>query len=161
MRQTLATTVLAALLLMPTACAQFTPLQTKAQPRPQQSNAGTPPQSSAALGDEEEVPLAPLSDAQLLERMSRIYGYQSDILMAQAQDDGERVESLLNLAMTELGRLGLEEGLIESAEGARFRELYRSVLAEYENYYGVSADTMQAQYGDVFALRADMFAALN
>lgn len=162
MRQTLATLVLAALLLMPSACAQYTPLQNAQPVQKPASTAQRPAQPIEALPESEaDVPLAPLSDAELLERMSRIYRYQSDILMAQAQGDGERVERLLDLAMTELVRLQPAAGLLDAPEGARYRELYRSVLTEYEKYYEVAPDAMQVEYGDVFALRADMFAALN
>ncbi len=113
------------------------------------------------LGADADVVLAPLSNAQILERMSRIYRYQSELLMAQAQGDSEKVEDLLDLAMTDLGRLGAEEGLVGTADGDRYRELYRTILTEYEKYYQVSPGAAQAQYGDVFAFRADMFAAIN
>ncbi len=159
MRQTIATGALAALLLFPAACAQYRPLQPTAQARPAQQT--PPPQPITALAEDDEVPLAPLDDAQVLERMSRVYGYQSEIMMAQAQGDGERVEKLLDLSMTELARLQPEEGVLEGPDGARYRELYRSVLTEYERHYGVSSEAMQVEYGDVFALRADMFASLN
>ena len=146
---------------MPAACAQYTPLQKNAEPRATHQTTQRPTAPPSTLGAEEDVPLAPLTDADVLERMSRIYRYQSDMLMAQSQGDGERVESLLNLAMTELARLQPAEGLLDSPDGARYRELYRTILTEYEKFYGVSSEAMQVQYGDVFALQADMFAALN
>ncbi len=163
MRRTSALAVLASLFLILPAQGQDIPIRSKAQPRPpQQTNFDRSARLPASLGDvQRDVPLAPLTDAQVLERMSRIYRYQSDMLMAQAKGDTEAVENLLDLAMTELGRLELQDGLIELPEGARYRELYRTVLTEYEKYYNVAPGDMQAQYGDVFALRADMFAAIN
>ncbi len=103
----------------------------------------------------------PLTEAQVLERLSRLYRYQSDVLLAEARGDGAAVDALFELAMTELGRLGQEEGIMESSVGSRFREVYRSVVVEYEKYYNVSPDDLAAERGDVFDLRADVFAALN
>jgi membrane-bound lytic murein transglycosylase D len=52
-------------------------------------------------------------------------------------------------ALTELG-----------VEEADMRELYRSVVTAYEGHYG-SSDTLRADFGDVFALRDEMFETLN
>jgi membrane-bound lytic murein transglycosylase D len=48
-------------------------------------------------------------------------------------------------------------GGLENADG---RELYRSVVTAYEQYYGVS-DTLSLQYSDIFAYRDEMFAEMN
>ena len=78
--------------------------------------------------------------------------------MAQAENNADQVDAQFELAMTELGVLLDYPGILESA---RFRELYRSLVTEYEDYYGVPADSLEIQRGDIFQLRADMFAALN
>ncbi|HYE59193.1 MAG TPA: LysM peptidoglycan-binding domain-containing protein, partial [Rhodothermales bacterium] len=127
----------------------------------QQTPRTTPP---TPLGQSDAQKLAqegPLTEAQILERLSRLYRYQSDILLAEARGDGEAVDALFELAMTELGRLASQEGIMESSVGGRFREVYRSVVVEYEKYYNVSPDDVAAERGDVFDLRADIFAALN
>ena len=99
-----------------------------------------------------------LSGAEVLRKLGRLYQLQSDILIAQAEGDADRVDAQFELAMTELGTLLDHPGILESA---RFRELYRSLVTEYEDYYDVPADSLMIQRGDVFQLRADLFAALN
>ncbi|QXD16811.1 LysM peptidoglycan-binding domain-containing protein [Rhodocaloribacter litoris] len=98
-----------------------------------------------------------LSEAQILHRLARIYGYQSDLLRAQAEGDLERTESLLSTAMTELAALLRHPGILERP---RFQELYRTLVAEYERYYGPT-DTLTLPYGSIFELRAEVFALLN
>ena len=103
----------------------------------------------------------PLTDAQVLERLSRLYRYQSDILLAESRADGQAVDALFDLAMADLGRLAAQEGILESNVGPRFREVYRSLVTSYERVYAVSPDDLSLQRGEVFDLRADIFAALN
>ena len=99
-----------------------------------------------------------LSEADVLRHLGRLYRLQSDILIAQAERDADRVDAQFELAMTELGRLLDQPDILENP---RFRELYRSLVTEYEKYYGVPSDSLGIQRGDIFELRADMFAALN
>ncbi len=99
-----------------------------------------------------------LSETEILNRISRIYRLQADVLKAQADGNNEQAERLLELAMTELSTLLQHPGVMDRP---RFSETYRSVIGEYETYYGVSADSLNPQYGDIFQLRADMFAGLN
>ena len=114
------------------------------------------------LPDEDEEdwgrPTDVLSDAQILRRISRIYAYQSRLLAAQVDEDDELSEDLIELAMTELSTLVRQPDILELP---RFRELYRTVISEYERYYEVSADTLTLQFGDIFQFRADMFLVLN
>ncbi len=98
-----------------------------------------------------------LSEGQILRRISRLYRYQSDLLMAQVEGDSERAETLLDVAMTELATLLQQPHIMDHP---RFRELYRTLVVEHERYYGPS-DTLTLPYGDIFPLRADMFALLN
>ena len=98
------------------------------------------------------------SEGQILRRLSRIYAYQAKSLDAQADADAELAEDQLELAMTELSTLLQQPDIMERP---RFRELYRTVISEYERFYGVSPDTLSLQFGDIFQFRADMFAALN
>jgi len=102
-----------------------------------------------------------LSDSQVLERLSRLYRYQSDILTAQARNDGQAVDGLFELAMADLSRLARQDGIRQSAQGPRFNEIYRSLVTEYERYYHVSPDDLAVQRGDIFELRAEVFAELN
>lgn len=105
-----------------------------------------------------EQPGDTLSEAQILLRLSRIYNLQSQILAAEANEDLELAEQKMELAMTELGTLLTQPDIMERPH---FQELYRTVITSYERFYGVSADTLSLQFGDIFQLRADMFAVLN
>lgn len=105
-----------------------------------------------------EAPSDSLSENEILLRIARIYRYQSDILQAEAREDGEKAEGLIGLAMTELNTLLSQPDIMERPS---FQELYRSVVTEYERFYGTSPEIGTIQYGEVFQLRADVFAALN
>ena len=99
-----------------------------------------------------------LSEAQILRRLSRLYRFQSDILAAQADGDVEHAEGLLELAMTEIGTLTQQPDITERP---RFRELYRTLVSEYERYYGVSDTALYLPHGGVYELRAEIFALLD
>lgn len=97
------------------------------------------------------------SEAQILHRIGRIYGYQSELLMAEADGDEEKARNLLELAMTEMSTLIQMDGV---EDRPRFQEMFRTVLMEYERHYG-SSDSLAFPYGDIFQVRADIFAAMN
>ncbi len=113
------------------------------------------------LGDEggEDIgfPGDTFTEKQALLRMSRIYGYQGRLLQAQADGDGEAIEELLDTSMSALAIL-VDQPAVE--DNAQFRELYRSVVSEFERYYGFS-DSLAIQQGDIFAVRDQAFAELN
>lgn len=116
------------------------------------------PSSSAAAWIEESLQQPDsLSDAQLALRLSRLYSRQAELLEAEAAGDIDRFETILDATMQDLRQLAIRPGV---AERPRFRELYRSVLTEYERYYGPDPE-LALERGDVFALRAEMFAALD
>ena len=119
-----------------------------------------PPQQlplSTQLADALDLESDSLTNAQVLARIARIYRYQSDLLMAQSEGANFEAEALLDLAMTELATLVQQPNIMDRP---RFRELYRTMVSEYERVYGPS-DTLTLAYGEIFQLRADMFAALN
>lgn len=99
-----------------------------------------------------------LTESQVLRRISRLYQYQAEILAAQADGDSEHAEGLLELAMSDLNTLAQQPGIYERP---RYRELYRSLITEYERYYGVSDEELVIPHADLFALRAEMFAMLD
>jgi len=99
-----------------------------------------------------------LTSAQLLQRIGRIYDYQSRILTAASVEDFTQVENLLDRSMTELQRLMTYPDVVERA---RFRELYRTVITEYERYYQVPMDSLSLPFGDIFSVHGEMFAVLN
>jgi membrane-bound lytic murein transglycosylase D len=88
--------------------------------------------------------------------MSRIYDHQGGSLEAAALGDYSRYEAHLDTAMQ------LMIDLLDNpvAERPRFRELYRSVVTEFEGYYG-AVDTFTTEFGSIFAVRDSLFASLE
>lgn len=111
---------------------------------------GVPPARHAAA--------APLSEEDILRRLGRIYRLQSEVLEAHANGDPETAEDLLGLALADLATLVQQPNMIDRP---RFRETYRTLVTEYERYYGTEPDSLALQYGDIFQVRTDMFAELN
>lgn len=92
-----------------------------------------------------------------LERLSTLFGYQSDLMAAEARNDQDAIVSLLDLAMNDLGRLIQLEDV---AQDARFSLAYRVLVDEYERFYGPS-DTLFSAFGDIYDLQRDLFATLE
>ncbi len=99
-----------------------------------------------------------LTSAQILRRFGRLYDYQAKILAATSSEDFVQVEDLLDRSLRELQIL---MAYPEVVERARFRELYRTVVAEYERHYQIPLDTLSLPFGDIFAFHSEMFAVLN
>lgn len=98
-----------------------------------------------------------LSAPDLARRVARLYANQSEMLVAEVEGDIDRYEDLLDATMRDLRQLAQRPGVLEQP---RFRELYRSVMTEHEQYYGPDTD-LALERGDIFAIRAAMFAALD
>ncbi len=115
------------------------------------------PEAYAALSTSVAAPGA-LEEARLLKSISRLYGYQSAILTAQAEGDYDRAERLFDQAIPELSALLARPGMTERP---RFRAVYRALLTEYEAFHGAPADSLVLPQGGIFAFRERAFAALN
>ncbi|HMB89210.1 MAG TPA: transglycosylase SLT domain-containing protein, partial [Rhodothermales bacterium] len=114
---------------------------------------GYNPYADANLG----VSSDSLTEAQILRRLSRLYSYQAEILVAEADGDIEHAEGLLELAMADLAVLAEQPNI---RERPRYREVYRSLVTEYERIYGTEHEDMAMAYDEIFQFRADMFAEL-
>ncbi len=99
-----------------------------------------------------------LSEAELLEYLARLYDHQARILKAEAAGDLDQAAQLLDEALEALAVLSRQPGI---EADVRFRELYRSLIVEYEQLYGTPPDTLTLSYGDIFAFREAMFAAME
>ena len=157
----LTTVMTPAALLLLSACGQTAAVRTSATPQVRTASTRPAPTASRPASPVLATQDTTLSDAQVLQRLSRLYRYQSEILTAQSQNNGQGVDGLFELAMADLGRLARQDGIRQSAHGQRFNEVYRSLVTEYERYYHVSPDDFAVQRGDIFEIRADVFAALN
>jgi membrane-bound lytic murein transglycosylase D len=122
--------------------------------------ADTPLQDTTAennLIDEQALDLEEFSRTEVFSLMSSIYRSQAEILAAHAREDSAAVETLLDEAMEDLLRLSRGSGVDTLT---RYRELFRSVVSEYEDYYGTT-DSLAPALGNIFAFRTRMFASMN
>ncbi len=114
------------------------------------------PQSIGIPDLEEET--AHLSEEEILRHLGRIYRLHSDVLDAQADGNSEAAEDYLGMALAHLATLVQQPGIMDRP---RFRETYRTLITEYERYYGTEPDTLAMQHGDIFQIRTAMFAELE
>ncbi len=92
-----------------------------------------------------------------LEKLSTLYGYQSDIMSAEARNDEDAIVFILDLAISDLGQMLVMDDIVEDT---RFSHIYTTLVGEYERVYGPS-DTLFAAFGDIYDLRKAMFAELE
>lgn len=99
----------------------------------------------------------PISDEEQSRRIARLYARYAEVLHAEAEGDAEAAHRMLDGAIRDLRQLAMRPGV---AEHPRFRELYRSLLTEYERVNGPIHDLTLDQ-GDIFELRHEMFAGID
>ncbi|MDA1028905.1 MAG: LysM peptidoglycan-binding domain-containing protein [Bacteroidetes bacterium] len=92
-----------------------------------------------------------------LEKLSTLYGYQSDIMSAEARNDEDAIVFILDLAISDLGQMLVMDDIVQDS---RFSHIYTTLVGEYERVYGPS-DTLFAAFGDIYDLRKAMFAELE
>jgi len=102
-----------------------------------------------------------LNDAAVIEHKAAAYAALAEMLRAEARGDRAGIESALDEAMDHARILmGSPNGGLAASDDPEIRELYRSVITAYESHYG-TIDTTSVEYGEIFRLRDEMFAALN
>ncbi|CAN5462281.1 LysM peptidoglycan-binding domain-containing protein [soil metagenome] len=130
----------------------------RAAPPSREDNISTRPASllpSASLSMDHEIRSAEsdsLNESQLARRIAHLYSVQAEMLSALSLGDEDRYETLLNAAVQDLEALAQRPGVMDLN---RFREAYRSILTEFEEYYGEPA----MDRGEAFAMREAVFAA--
>jgi membrane-bound lytic murein transglycosylase D len=85
------------------------------------------------------------------------YELQARLLRMAAVDDVDAFEASLDSALALLAGLSTRDEVIESA---RYRELYRSIVTEYEAHYGL-IDTFATAFGEINIVREDMYAFIE
>lgn len=98
-------------------------------------------------------PWSSLTDTQILYRISRAYLLQSRIIQAQAVGNTRSLEDYMYQAMDELVVLSDQPGFVSQPQ---FRELYRTIVHEHEEYYGADLDEFP-EYWSILARRSTMF----
>lgn len=116
---------------------------------------GIPPSAVTDFDDETSQPV--ISEQELRDRISALYRQAAAILDAEAIADSGTQERLLEGAMAHLAELTQMDGVTEDV---RFREAYRTIVTEFEKYYGVSG-TLEMPAGGMNEVHEEMFAALN
>lgn len=92
------------------------------------------------------VPADSVSDEELARRIATFYRRQAELLQADADGDTDRYAVLLDELVDDAHLAAQRPGLLMEP---RFREVYSSVLTEYERFY----DRPALDRGDVYALR--------
>lgn len=93
-------------------------------------------------------------ERELIYRIADIYNIQVLALQAQAGNDFVEAETHITNAITAIRELLNEYPEVQNQR--RFSELYRTVLSEYEEFYGIT-EPGQEVVGEVFAIREELF----
>jgi len=89
-------------------------------------------------------------------RLAHLHRLYANVLTYRAAGNTEQVELFLEQAMEALRDLARAPGI---ENDRRFGEVYRAIMAEYEDYYG--PDSLAEQQGDIYALRDALFEAVE
>ncbi|MEX2363765.1 MAG: transglycosylase SLT domain-containing protein, partial [Balneolaceae bacterium] len=90
----------------------------------------------------------------ILSRISDVYRIQILALEAQVNDDPLEAETQINNALA--ATQNLLDDFPEINADRRFAELYRSVISEYRQFYGVSEVGIEVE-GEIFAIQEELF----
>ncbi len=114
-------------------------------------------QTASASSRPEPVSDPSPSKTESLQRVERLYRLQADLMQARAQQNAERVESILHTAFRELTTLTQQPHLTKRP---RFRHAFQTFTNEYQSRYGVP-DTLHLPRHDNKDLQTGLFSALN
>jgi len=98
----------------------------------------------------------PLDDLQKeqLSRISDVYRMHVLSIESQLKDDLVQAESYINDALASIQ--SLMDDYPEVRNERRFAELYRTVMAEYREFYGISESGNEVE-GEIFAIQEELF----
>ncbi len=110
------------------------------------------------LNEEPEVAIENVAstelDIEVLRRISNVYKRHVLAIDAQVQGDLVQAESYINESFAAIQ--SLLDDYPEIQNNRRFTELYRSVITEHSEFYGIT-ETRSETEGDVFEIRAELF----
>ena len=106
----------------------------------------------------QESPVTDLNEREILERVTEIYRMHLSAIDAQLQDDPVSTENYINDAISSLQ--ALMDNYPEIQSSMRFRELYRSVMSEYREFYGITEPLTQTE-GEIFAVQEELFSEMD
>lgn len=93
-------------------------------------------------------------DTELLRRISNVYRLHVMAIDAQVQGDLVQAENYINESFAAIQTLMDEYPEIQNSR--RFAELYRSVMAEHSEFYGITEVRSETE-GDIFDIRSELF----
>jgi membrane-bound lytic murein transglycosylase D len=104
------------------------------------------------------VVVTAVDSSTLRPEVARLYALEAELL---STSDTSRRAQLLNQAMAELADVLREEP--NTLEDHTVRELYRGLTAEYRRFhgYGEDPDSLEMARGQIFSVRARLFASLD
>jgi membrane-bound lytic murein transglycosylase D len=108
--------------------------------------------------DIQQIQSHELNDREILERITNIYRIHLSSIEAQAQDDPATAENYINDAIASLQSLMDDYPEIQS--NSRFRELYRSVMSEYREFYAITGPLNEVE-GEIFAIQEELFSEMD
>lgn len=121
------TAALVSLFVVVTVQAQSVPTDAALESRPAETltSQADSPALDAVVADS-------LTNEQLARRIARLYVRQAELLETEAEGNRQQYESQLEDLVRDVQLLSQQPGV---SQNARFREVYSSVLTEYEQYY--------------------------
>ncbi len=93
-------------------------------------------------------------DKEILRRISDVYRVQVLAIDAQLQGDLVQAETYINQAFASIQ--SLMDDYPEVQNNRRFAELYRTVMAEHSEFYGITEARREVE-GDVFEIQEELF----
>lgn len=93
-------------------------------------------------------------DKEILRRISNAYKMQVLAIDAQVQGDLVQAEDYINKAFAAIQ--SMMDDYPEVQNNRRFTELYRSVMAEHSEFYGIE-EVKNGAEGEIFAIREELF----
>ncbi|MDX1438628.1 MAG: LysM peptidoglycan-binding domain-containing protein [Rubricoccaceae bacterium] len=95
-----------------------------------------------------------LSNEQLARRIARLYSRQAELLVTEAEGNRHQYETQLEDLVRDVQLLGQQPGVTMNP---RFREVYSSILTEYEQYY----DEPALDRGEIYPFLARAFEEMH
>ncbi len=93
---------------------------------------------------------------ELMSRIANIYRTHVNAIEARVQNDPLSAEKYINTALTSMQ--SLLDDYPEVQSDRRFTELYRSVMSEYRDFYGIK-DPGEEVEGEIFAIQKELYSS--
>lgn len=106
----------------------------------------------------QEIQSLNFNEHEILERITNAYRIHLAVIDAQLEEDPVAVENHLKDAISSIQSLMDDYPEIQSS--GRFRELYRSIMSEYREFYGITGSINEVE-GEIFAIQEELFSEMD